>query len=137
MRELKFRAFNLLDKGFCLKPMQFANSRGEFEFDFGGKLAYSYTLYEAIKSKDVVVMQYTGMKDKSGVEIYEGDIIKLYDNTKGYLTVVFKNQYAGGWVLHREEDGEGRELSLGAREPKEVEVIGNVYQNPELLNDNL
>ena len=77
------------------------------------------------------LMQYTGLKDKNGVEIYEGDIIKLYGLPNAHFQVVFKNQYIGGWILMHKKN----EVSLGARDKNELKVVGNIYENPELLEE--
>ena len=59
-----------------------------------------------------------------------GDIIKLYGLPNAYFKVVFKNQYIGGWVLMLKKD----EVSLGERDKNELKVVGNIYENPELLD---
>jgi uncharacterized phage protein (TIGR01671 family) len=82
------------------------------------------------------VMQYTGLKDKNGVEIYEGDLVKF---TRPY----WDND---GNCIRRETINEvkfkrGSFTYGGFQEDcfyvpsKKVEVIGNVYQNPELLDN--
>lgn len=71
------------------------------------------------------IMQYTGLKDKHGKEIYEGDIVT--DGAYNY-TVVF---YGGAWVARLDcESGSYHSLY-----PASVnrEVIGNIYENAELL----
>lgn len=77
--------------------------------------------------------QYTGLHDKNGQEIYEGDII-----SDGYekCLVVWVKKYAGFMLKLLEEKNDFREWSnpfidLG----KEDEVIGNIYENPELLEE--
>jgi len=78
------------------------------------------------------LMQFTGLTDKNGTEIYEGDVICVSNNRNGFFQVVFVNAYVGGWVLKHDDDHDL--LSLGARKQDDIEVIGNIHENPELLN---
>lgn len=75
-----------------------------------------------------ILMQYTGLKDKNGKEIYEGDIIEALDgrdNNKSYILTVEWEQdvCSSGWTLS----------GIGWYQG-ELEVIGNIYENPELIN---
>lgn len=83
--------------------------------------------------KDVIFMQFTGLKDKNGVEIYERDIVVNQYGNVGY--VAYLQQEAGFVVVKKKSD-----YRLGHRitgESYDVahnhEVIGNIHSNPELL----
>lgn len=78
-----------------------------------------------------VLMQFTGLTDKNGKEIYEGDIVCVRNNQNGFFQVVFVNAYVGGWVLKHDDDH--YLLSLGARKQDEIEVIGNIHEHPDLI----
>lgn len=79
------------------------------------------------------VMQFTGLKDANGVEIYDGDIISIYDTynqvwSKDGAVVVFSNDYVGGWVV----SNGNQNLNLGTRQNL-LKIIGNIHENKGLL----
>ena len=76
---------------------------------------------------DHELMQYTGLRDKNGTEIYEGDIVHEHDEwgEDGRFEVEFS--YNGFWLKYREAN------EFGFGDPDEMEVIGNIFENPELL----
>jgi len=82
-------------------------------------------------------MQYTGLKDRNGREIYEGDIVKARDvkvNGQDKFYICEVKWMPTGWYAMSYKDLVGTEhyLSLNILE---TEVIGNIYENPELLED--
>ena len=118
MREIKFRAWHKTQKEmFTALYLTFSGRIGvwnneETEIDFVSEYPY------------LILMQFTGLKDKNKKEIYEGDIIK-------YMAGVSVVSYANGCFSFR---GNGVKC-----EPlfyyKIYEVIGNIYENPELLTE--
>jgi hypothetical protein len=73
------------------------------------------------------LMQYTGLKDKNGVEIYEGDIL---GGIVGGGVVVWINREARYGISFL---GEAHDVYLEELEQANLEVIGNIHDNPELL----
>jgi len=72
--------------------------------------------------KDAPIMQFSGMKDKDGRELWEGDIVKAWERDEKPLVIEFRAGGFGTW------NGE-QFISYSSG----WEVIGNIYQNPELL----
>lgn len=111
-------------------------SYGEVEY-FNDMIEYRFDHFCTEADEDVEFMQSTGIKDKNGVEIYEGDILKLHaiflaPNDKiGYLEYSPKYGYSiifEGNRLYRQE-------YWASTNKLNYEVIGNIYENHELLRE--
>lgn len=124
-REIKFRVWDVENKE--MLEVQ------ELDFEptfYGGRIAIRPDQYnDYFDTEDMILMQYTGLKDKNGKEIWENDIVEItreciYD--KGII--VFKN---GCFFIKSKENL----LALYNCELNnyKVKVIGNIYDNPELL----
>jgi uncharacterized phage protein (TIGR01671 family) len=133
-REIKFRAWSPDNKRmFLVEQLRF----------YGDELAAFEFADDLYNARDIV-MQYTGLKDKNGTEIYEGDILgsddgEWQDNDETWL------QYIAGIVtwwdnngrFHLSDDLEGYmgddDYADVPMEWVKYEVIGNIHENPELL----
>jgi uncharacterized phage protein (TIGR01671 family) len=147
MREIKFRVF--IDEEMVYLPfagLQYYDFEGSYALSFavdGYSRFYAHEMYEGIseKIKDSPIMQFTGLHDKNGVEIYEGDILQE--------TALRGNRYKvfavdGGFAINTHQDDLGKQRVLFYESLADmqiasyiggcVEVIGNIHQHPELLN---
>lgn len=125
MREIKFRAWDKKNK----EMIDVDSLEIYDELDRDG----FYNIYEVLNNPKWEVMQFTGLLDKNGKEIYESDWVEiknLGDNYDGKWEIIWQDEYARFWLVN-----------LNTREPikddvywwNEFKIIGNKYENPELL----
>lgn len=129
MRDIKFRCWDTENKQ-MLKVQEL-----DFEDTFyGGRLSIRADMYnDYFDIEDMILMQYTGLKDKNGKEIYEGDIaVYREDGSIGKIT--WNKEEAGFYFSMLLEDG-GYEEEMICDYINNIEVIGNIYDNSELLKE--
>ena len=84
------------------------------------------------KADEIELMQSTGLKDKNGKEIFEGDILK----SNKYITSVFYERGAYCVKFSRTPNTTVTMNVISFIEKYKTKIIGNIYENPELLEDN-
>lgn len=121
MREIKFRAYDKKIRKFSNFIINCKNSIEFMDDNTCGWYGENHERY-----KDFELMQYTGVKDKNGKEIYEWDIL-LDSHTEEYCNVVFED---GCYIAEFQTN------TIELNEVvKDLEVVGNIYENPELIGD--
>jgi uncharacterized phage protein (TIGR01671 family) len=126
MREIKFRAWNSEKKTMRIHDVVVCNGKQVIPVQTSGNDYWDATWEEC----ENILMQSTGLKDKNGVEIYEGDIVK-YNLSFPVGEIVF-NRDRFTPIYDRSSYDEW-ELDFWRISDK-CEVIGNVYETPELLD---
>lgn len=123
MRELKFRIWSEEDKEYRSDIRV-----SDLVIDIDGAPS---TIYSA-EGDRFDIEQYTGLKDKNGEEIYEGDIVR-YGNDNAAIIWREKNaEFGVKWLDCGVEDSISWQIGI---EKTPSEVIGNIHENPELLEE--
>ena len=97
------------------------------------KIEYIAGIFLPLNS-DVEVMQYTGLKDSNGNEIYEGDIVKIEDYFgEDIIGRVIYDEATAGYVFHKGNERNYFQMTLDLEYYVHY-VIGNIYENKDLLD---
>lgn len=133
MREIKFRAWD--KERNIMIGVDYPDNWGNEDDEYWGDV-FEIGLSEItdIAQNDrFELMQYTGLKDKNGKEIYEGDVIRYFEGcTIGVVIFgecVFESYYVVmGWTVSGAYD-----FMFYQEEANRMEIIGNIYENPDLV----
>lgn len=147
MKEIKFRAWDK-DNSKMVDVVSYEKNyeTKEGHYDLAWRNAYeneNFLTYGMKIGEECEVMQYVGLKDKHAKEIYEGDIVKIlsyklivYNGKHSYNTIDImlggKERILYGFYLESLCGNWQLDIAVHL---DEIEIIGNIYENPELLGD--
>ncbi len=157
MRDIKFRAWSNKSEISGIPKGMYFNCGISFSdcgmsIEFERPMIYSDNWQPSHPAHFFKIMQYTGLKDKNGKEIYEGDIITYritrmpmgyaeHEDFKGFVEYINGAFWTGFEIDHGNQwnQGSGNTLlkdvvSDFKPEKYSCEIIGNIYENPEILN---
>ena len=126
MRKIKFRAWDI----------QTESMRDVLVVDWVNELIDLSSGIIERRPHEVILMQYTGLKDKNGVEICEGDIVETVYNGEVFAGVVVYDLSEVDFKVTDGKEKYGRNFQYLTGND-ENEVLGNIYENPELLKDGI
>lgn len=123
MREIKFRAWSIKFEEYIEDVIHDGSSWLEAH-------GYDYvTVSEIFDGDEFILEQYTGLKDKNGKEIYEGDILQGKNNK------IYEVSFSDGYTKFESNSGSYGGLLRGYIDEFEMRIIGNIHENPELLEE--
>ena len=134
MRDIKFRAW-INDKNIMVQVKSLHLGTNKIMYGYSGEYHYGNVTVSIDK---VQLMQYTGLKDRNSKEIYEGDIAKLpayLPNHTEYAVCkwIDNNGSVEDVIGFGFEDMNGKRVRND--EWEDYEIVGNIFENPELLGD--
>ena len=153
VREIKFRIFDG-------NEMRYINKDSEFQIVFGN-YNNTWSVWDEFNeiadgdTSECKLMQYVGLKDKNGKEIYEGDILRTweqeeyvpdrdsgggivgYDKIDGFnqLGIVSYQPASFMYTTKKHLEGREQEINIPIDWLQDVVVAGNIYENPDLLEE--
>ncbi len=125
-REIKFRAWQKAHKKMLTWEGFFRNT----------------TVEDAFNNPQYVLMQFTGLKDKNGKEIYEGDIVEYLQMFGSSKTDEWNREkgivrwWKDGWLPFVWENDMSGDDDWYSNHQKDYRIIGNIYESPNLIKDN-
>jgi uncharacterized phage protein (TIGR01671 family) len=133
MRTIKFRAWDKVNNRIWNDIEDLGFFRREVNADksfCGATITKDSGHAQFYSNEQLELMQFTGLLDKNGKEIYEGDLIKAEEPDFETGVFIYKVDFHDASFWGQDKDFNHYPL----RQFTDIEVIGNIYENPELLN---
>ena len=129
----RYRAWDVLAEKMIDEILMISFVRKEIIGKFrNGSTSVPLKFEDKRNGEDVILMQSTGLRDKNGKEVFVGDIIKC---TRGCLHEVYIEKEYGGTYFGGMPAVYLKDLREGYAWTEHEEIVGNIYENPELLED--
>ena len=122
MRDIEFRAWDKVNQWM---DDDFWIGADGLIYDYP-KRSYDTPNVEIEKTNNFIIMQYTGLKDKNGTKVFEGDFIKT---KHGNLKVIYSEDIAAFEAVSKS----GSRSLYGYQKEKDIEVVGNIHEHSHLL----
>lgn len=140
-RKIKFRVWDNYEKKFL--SLEDYQDLGAIEVENDGTLTlsprYRFLTSMMIMPERFIPLQYTGLKDKNGKKIFEGDIVRVNEYYKGIgeTDLLYKVEYIDRLykyafnpiIVNGKYDNNNHDIDLYIYEANNIEVIGNIYEN--------
>lgn len=120
---LKFKVWDKQKQVF-LKDV-FISQKGELYHDF--ELAIVH-----LNAENKIIARFTGLHDKNGTEIYEGDVVKINND---FYWVAWNGCFSSFFMKNLDKEKQYNDLYFLNRDYKKAEIIGNIYENEEFLKN--
>lgn len=143
MREIKVRFWDEVNKKFWFGGQEGESDGAEtFQtwFDNGvlkgfmyEEVSYGFSPIDDVKHRDLITSQWTGLKDKNGKEIYEGDICETVTYSGKPFGTIDVVKFSGGAFKLTDIEDALLPIPLDDSAIQSVEVIGNIFEHPHLI----
>jgi len=129
MRDIKFRAWSKSDNKYYYRVL--VGNTDNTDDQYVCSSVYDGDKWVHFDEYCGVIEQYTGLKDKNGTEIYEGDVVKVEGDGEIYRVKWIHS----GFGLEPRYNSPRYPVLGNVELRKKIEVIGNIHENPELLEE--